>query len=144
MKTEQKKKLIVMAGVAIIAIIIIAIVSIAGNKKGKANSDIVSDNGKTIEMKTEDKSYAGLEFTDLNLINKEGVVSITATVKNNNQTDSKSQYVNINVLDQGRNIIAKTTGIVTAIPAGGSTILTAVMTDNCDAAKDIEITQVNQ
>ena len=52
MKTEQKKKLIVMAGVTIIAIIIIAIVSIAGNKKGKANSDIVSDNGKTIEMKS--------------------------------------------------------------------------------------------
>jgi len=143
MKAEEKKRLIILGAIAIIAIIVIVIFSSISKNK-KQDGDVVSDNGKTVEMKAEDKTYAGLEFTDLNLVNKEGIVSITATVKNNNQTDSKSQYVNINVLDQGRNVIAKATGIVNAIPAGGSTTLTTVMAENCDAAKDIEITQINK
>ncbi|MCI9366212.1 MAG: hypothetical protein HFJ54_06755 [Clostridia bacterium] len=144
MKADQKKRLIVMGGIAIIAIIIIAICVMGGKEKNTPNSNVKTGEGNTLEMTTEDKKYAGLEFTDLNLVNKEGTTTVTATVKNNNPTESKSQYVKINVLDQNKNVITNITGIVAAIPAGGTTTLNAIITENCDNARDLEITAINK
>lgn len=142
MKAEEKKRIIILIGVAILAIIIILIVT--GNKREQNAPNDKINTGDVIDIKTDDKTYSELEFTDINLKEKNGLAVFSATVKNNSANNSKAQWVTINVLDKNRNVIASIPGIVEEIAAGGTTTIKASMGENCENAYDVEIVSPNK
>lgn len=140
MNQKQKKILIIVLALVVVIAIIAAVVIFKGqNKEPYVRVEEDGTRVNTSEKLAEAKTYKGLEFSNIKFVNSSGVTNLTADVKNATENDMPAQSLNINVLDKSGNIITTFAGVVAAVRAGETTMLSAAIGGNYTNAYDIEI-----
>ncbi len=140
----KNKRLIIL--VAIVVIILIIIVKVASSKDNnnettkKSYAQLQEDGTmvNTSQKLAENKTYNGLEFTNIKFTNSSSATYLNADVKNTTQNSTKAQVVDVNILDEQGNVIATFVGQISALEPGESTIINSGITGNYVDAYNIE------
>lgn len=144
----DNKRLGIVIGTAVIAIVVIALLVKGGskNKKDVATDTNGTNNDVTIissDKLAETKEYKGLEITNVQIKIDDTMTELTADVRNNTSQDMEGQPININVLDKDGNRVTVVGGWIDAVKVGETTpIYASILSNGKDInAYDIEITQ---
>lgn len=148
MKKIDKKKIII--GIVIlvaIGLIVWGISAVIQPNIKKGNDQvgefvIIAEDGSKVnnsEQLKKEKNVAGLQLTNITLVEKNGISSLAAEVKNNTGEDMEEFKVRLTILNKDGGIIRELKGSIPAVANGQTGIMNAQITEDISNAYDFRI-----
>lgn len=149
---SNEKKWIVLAIIVLLVIVLVVLI-INGIKKNEnlptSSSNVVEnedeielDDGTKINVSesfNKPKKYNDLEISNIQFTEKDGISVLLADIKNNSNTIHEAEIVNITILGENGEEIAKITPVIGKINAGETIKLNASISADVTKAKDFTI-----
>ena len=146
---SKKEKRMILILLLILIVVIIAVVVIRMPKKGNGAQ---GENNEKYTTQLEDgtklntssnfnekKTYNGLEISNVQYTEKDGVTLMLADVKNTSNTKHEQEVVKITILGENGETITEFNAILKAIEPGATEKLNASVSANVANAKDYKI-----
>ena len=161
MNSNEKRWIILLIAVVIIAIVLIVV--LAGNKGKKGQIDQGTIQGQEVEEETTEqyteelldgtkintseefnstKKYENIEISNIQFVEKEGISTLLADLRNTGNTKHEEEIVKITILGEQGEEITELKAIIGEIEAGKTKRLNASITADVTNAKDFKIEPV--
>lgn len=162
MKSEEKRMILILIVVAVVIIGCLFIWKNSNSEKAETNKgQEVSQTPKQEEEKEEEfvqdlddgsklnvseklqesKNIDGLEITNIQLREVNGITTLLADVQNKSNSQTELKTVKIEILDKSGNVITDLIGVIDPIPAQGKVQLNAGVTADVANAYDFRISK---
>lgn len=136
----------------LIILVLIVVVKVRSGNKNEASSAVVSTNGyittladgtkvNTNEALKRTKMFDGLEFTDIQLTNKNGQTVLLANIENKGTSETDLQLVDVIMVDEKGEQLATVGGIVSPLQVGETTQFNVSMTRDYTHIYDFQIVE---
>ena len=161
MNSNEKRWIILLIAVVIIAIVLIVV--LAGNKGKKGQIDQGTIQGQEVEEETTEqyteelidgtkintseefnstKKYENIEISNIQFVEKEGISTLLADLRNTGSTKHEEEIVKITILGEQGKEITELKAVIGEIEAGSTKRLNASITADVTNAKDFKIEPV--
>lgn len=157
MSKKEKQVIGVLIGIAVIAIIVVLIVSgknkedenIANNETVESNAveekyvEVLEDGTKlnTSEKLKETKEIDGMEISNMQLTEEGNITKLLGTITNNSNTTKGNYEINIKLIDENGKALTTLVGYIGELEPGESTQLSTSTTFDYANTYDVEITK---
>ncbi len=138
---QKRSTMVIFAIIVLVIVVVVAIAVSSGNNEEVAEGQTNEIEGNANEKAVAEKTYNGLDITNVVLTNSETVTSILADVTNNTSSATAKQEVDINILDEEGNVITTFGGVIEALEVGETTTLSAGKLASYSNAYDVEIVE---
>ena len=160
MNSNEKRWIVLLIAVVIIAIVLIVV--LAGNK-GEKQIDQGTTQGQEVEEKSTEqyteelldgtkintseefnstKKYGNIEISNIQFVEKDGISTLLADLKNTGSTKHEEEIVKITILGEQGKEITELKAVIGEIEAGSTKRLNASITADVTNAKDFKIEPV--
>ena len=155
MKKNEKKMILVLLGIVIVAFVVFLIVKNTNNTNNSNNSGsgskentikeeyvkVLNDGTKlnTSAKLSETKKLGDLEIGNIQFTNKNGISVILADVVNKGATTSPDTEIVLTLLDKNNNVLTKLNGLIDELKPGAKTQLNIGVTADYANAYDFTI-----
>ena len=149
MKSSEKKGILILIIIAIIIIIILSIVRNNKNKKQDSSEEAnqseyvqtLTDGTKqgTSSKLNETKTIGDIEISNIQIVEKNGMATITASVKNNSGMTKKEFPMKLKLLNESGDVLQEVGAYVGTIKDGETRGINASVNMNISQIYDISI-----
>ena len=160
MNSNEKKWIILLIAVVIIAVVLIVGLNISKNNKNQVQSGNMNqeeniseekystelDDGTKINTGDEfnkAKTYNNLEISNIQYTEKDGMTVLLADVKNTGTTKHETEMVKIEILGENGEVITEGKPIIGDVEPGETVKLNVTFSGNLVNVKDFRITAVD-
>mgnify|MGYP001861237211 CR=1 FL=1 len=157
MTNNEKKWIFLIIGIMIIVLIVVLLVKVIGGNGENVDQNNMAGNNQvqneekyveTLEDGTKlnvseelnkDRTYNGLEISNIQYTEKDGFTVLLADIKNPLSTKHERELVKISIIGENGEVITDTEAIIGEIEPGGTYQINAAIATDVSNAKDIKI-----
>ena len=157
MTNNEKKWIFLIIGIMIIVLIVVLLVKVIGGNGENVDQNNMAGNNQvqneekyveTLEDGTKlnvseelnkDRTYNGLEISNIQYTEKDGFTVLLADIKNPLSTKHERELVKISIIGENGEVITDTEDIIGEIEPGGTYQINAAIATDVSNAKDIKI-----
>ena len=157
MTKNERKWIFLIIGIMVIVLIVVLLVKVIGGKgKAEEQNNLAGNNQVQNEEKyvetlddgtklnvsedlNKDRTYNGLEISNIQYTEKNGFTVLLADIKNPLSTKHEKELVKISIIGENGEIITQTDAIIGEIEVGGTYQINATIAADVSNAKDIKI-----